>query len=242
MEWSEKEIQIMYKYQGVKTLKEVAEIVGRTKVAVKHKAERLGIKYLSEKDYWSEDEEFYLKNNIKYLTYKQLAKKLNRTVCSVKKKVYSMGISETKQVTNKPWSESEVAYIERNYSIYPASVIAKKLNRSVSAVKHKASRLRVNGIYQNTITFSVLASCFDVSYSTVRRWAKEFNMPYKVVNRGDIYLYDIDVGKFWEWAEKHKELICWNKYSRNSLPPEPYWIGVIKKNHNKEESDGKWKI
>ena len=63
-------------------------------------------------------------------------------------------------------------------------------------------------------------------------------MPYYREKAGEGYRYRVDVEKFWEWANTHKEDIDWRGYELRSLVPEPGWVrqevNIAKGNNNRK--------
>lgn len=76
-----------------------------------------------------------IKSSITYtnINYKQLDKELTK-------------IAQNCQVI-KVWTDEETAILKKYYGRIPTSIIAKKLNRTISATKHKATAM---GLKANT--------------------------------------------------------------------------------------------
>lgn len=128
------------------------------------------------------------------------------------------------------WTEQEDEYLMGRYTIQPIETTAKKLNRSIVAVKKRAGLLGISKYHDNTYA-GTIAKCFHVSMSVIHRWASQYGMPYYREKAGKGYRYRIDVVKFWKWAEVNKDLIDWKRYETKSLPPEPKWVKVILLNY-----------
>lgn len=125
------------------------------------------------------------------------------------------------------WTQKEDEYLMGRYTIQPIETTAKKLNRSIIAIKKRASLLGISKYHDNTYA-GMVAKCFHVSMSVVHRWMNQYGMPYYREKAGSGYRYRIDIEKFWIWAEENKDLIDWSRYESKSLPPEPKWVrGII---------------
>lgn len=124
------------------------------------------------------------------------------------------------------WTQQEDEYLMGRYTIQPIETTAEKLNRSIIAVKKRAGLLGISKYHDNTYA-GMVAKNFHVSMSVIHRWAKQYGMLYYREKAGNGYRYRIDVKRFWEWAEDHKDLIDWKKYESRSLPPEPQWVREV---------------
>lgn len=124
----------------------------------------------------------------------------------------------------REWTNEEVRYLERCYERTSADAIAKKLNRTVASVKHKAQKLGLNTYVSDFIRGKALAQCFNSDILVVHRWREKYNLPMKSEKHGQLVFYKISNDDFWKWAETHKEVVPWHKYDRYSIPPEPKWV------------------
>lgn len=126
----------------------------------------------------------------------------------------------------KPWSTSELTYLEEKWRVVSIPTIAKHLNRSVEAVKLKANRLDLGrhlhgGEY---ITFNQLCIALGKYFSQIKARFIPRGLPIKhkkSVNKSFRIIYIKD---FWEWAEKHKDLLEFSTFEVNALGEEPEWV------------------
>lgn len=127
------------------------------------------------------------------------------------------------------WNESEVKYLRDKWGEISIARIAKKLGRTVNAVKIKARREGLTSTLNNLdgITLNQLAIIFSVSYGwTIKKlWIDQFELPYKtkVTAQTKAYRY-ICLDDFWKWAKKYKHRINFSKLERNILGKEPSWV------------------
>lgn len=126
------------------------------------------------------------------------------------------------------WTQEELLYLEESWGSVRTASIAKKLNRSVSAVQQKAIRLGLGAQIRSSayLTLIDISKAFQKNYtSIIEIWVKNNglkmeqrkfvnNKSYKVIKPKD----------FWSWAEKNKGLLNFGKYERYSLPNEPKWV------------------
>lgn len=128
---------------------------------------------------------------------------------------------------NRDWTEEEVRYLEDRWGSVSIKGIAKGLNRSIYAVKSKATRLGLGDprMHYDGITVHQLILVLGVSYSTIRLWIQKYRFPVKqklFAEKEKVYV--ITYEDFWEWAEKNKQFIGFSKIERNILGPEPEWV------------------
>lgn len=190
---------------------------------------------------WTENEVQYLKEHYGKDSVKHIAVKLKRSYRSVQAKASRMGINTTANIeTNRrKWTEREEKYMESKYLYQPVEVTAKRLKRSKFSVKRKAAELCLN---KSLDIFSAkqLAKGFNSDVSVVLRWIKKFDMPHDSINICGTIRYDIDLKRFWKWAENHKDIINWSKYECGTLALEPEWVRKEKMYYEHKNTRKKW--
>ena len=133
------------------------------------------------------------------------------------------------------WTEEELAYLKQSWGIVSTVGIAKHLNRSLEAVKLKASRLKLgpsslSGDYitLNQLLIAVRGHNSGRSWVT-ESWSKKRGLPIhkKRICREKISVVYLD--EFWEWAEKNRSFIDFSKFEPLSLGAEPAWVAEQRK-------------
>ena len=125
------------------------------------------------------------------------------------------------------WPADKERFLKENWGEMSIPEIAKKLNKSGSAVKQKAHKIGLKRHIHSGpeyITMSQLCKKIKMSYSYTVQKLIDKGMPvqekksikkrYKI-----IYLKD-----FWQWAEKDKMRIDFSRVERGCLGPEPGWV------------------
>ncbi|MFH0423185.1 hypothetical protein ACHBIF_04135 [Streptococcus sp. A11] len=123
------------------------------------------------------------------------------------------------------WTAEEIEYLEKNCDRMPLRNIAKKLKRSVFAVRCKMQRLGLT--VQSTEDFINLSEfCREsgISKYQVRYWIRAKGFPAR--KRGKEMKLKIE--DFWKWAEQNKKYIDWNRFPRYAFLPEPAWFDTQK--------------
>jgi len=93
--WTKEEYQLLEKLVMIdkKTPKEIAQILGRTEDSIIIKINRRGLKIqTNDKTFWTKEEEIILSDLWGSVSVEIIAKKLNRTVSSIKNKVFQLGL------------------------------------------------------------------------------------------------------------------------------------------------------
>ncbi len=133
------------------------------------------------------------------------------------------------------WTKDEIAYLSERWGCVSIPAIAKKLGRSVCAVKMKAGKLglgdqRLNGGYisLSQLLIAVLGSNSSISY-VMKSWVKNRGLPVhtkKIVNNSIRVVY---LDEFWDWAEKNRSFIDFSKFEPLALGEEPAWVAQQRK-------------
>lgn len=95
-EWKQTEISYLKKWYNVKTISEIAEVLNRTHNSIQRKAQRLNLTDSSKKiqgTLWIKEEIEYLEKNYEKRGVDYIAKKLNRSHNSIKRKAQNMGLN-----------------------------------------------------------------------------------------------------------------------------------------------------
>lgn len=132
----------------------------------------------------------------------------------------------------KKWSEKEIDYLNSMWGRYNLNALAKKLNRTVEAVKVKSERLGLGGGLkaQDAITKADIKRICGVSGYKVEKWISVYGLKCtnKVVTSKRSFGL-IKVKDFWEFAKNNNELIDFSKIEKNILGVEPEWVDEFRK-------------
>lgn len=73
------------------------------------------------------------------------------------------------------WTAKEISALEEMTAKYPLPTVARKLNRSVSAVFLKQQRLGIGGLRQNSdmITRNTLSKILGIENRTIKSWEEK---------------------------------------------------------------------
>lgn len=131
----------------------------------------------------------------------------------------------------KEWKNEEIEYLKENFGSEPIEEIARKLNRSVSAVILKSRRLRMGSISANMDNLSAyqLGKALGIQARDVVNFINKYGLKARKVKLIKRRVYRIKLSNFWKWAELNKDKIHWEKVEKNILGKEPQWVDVARK-------------
>ena len=136
---------------------------------------------------------------------------------------------------SKPnWSEPEKRYLSDSWGNVSIDTICKNLNRSRNAINIMKQRLKLGAFLDSGEYITV--NQFFVAFGYVSKdsyakisWVKNRGFPLvtkKVCNcRFEIIYLD----KFWEWADKNRHFVPFERLEKNIFGVEPEWVDKIRK-------------
>ncbi len=142
--WSAEDIAALHKLYTDRnyTLDLIAKILNRSKNSVLLKAVRMGLSRASHIHRWSKHDHNYLLKNAGEKSYRDIANHLG--IKNYQVALYAKKIGIKIQDKGLSWSQEEKDFIRKNYYKMPAKEIARRLNRTLNAVKNTASRMGVS--------------------------------------------------------------------------------------------------
>ncbi len=135
---------------------------------------------------------------------------------------------------SRTWTKEELSYIDENWGYVSLPYMADKLNRTVDAIKIKASRMGLGSVLMGgdyiTLNQLIIAvTGHKVSSYLIKSWVENRGLPVhkKRVNKCRFNVVYID--EFWKWAEKHRSFIDFSKMEPLALGKEPDWVNIQRK-------------
>lgn len=141
--WSKEEIDFLVSNICSMTCKEIAEELGRTKIAVWQKVREMGLRAKPEVNHYTEYEINFIKENYGKMKHVDIAKILQRNAGSINNLAKQLGL------TNKvivEWNEKEIEIIKDEYESIGAKGIIEKYNilKTQSQIACKARELGIS--------------------------------------------------------------------------------------------------
>ena len=142
---------------------------------------------------------------------------------------------------NRTWTKEEVEYLKEKWGNVSIPILAKKLNRSVNAVKLKAGRLNLgpmleNGAYVTLNQLAIALTGKNFSSYCKKSWIENRGMPVhnKKVIKNTFKIVYLD--EFWKWAEKNRSFLDFSKMEPLTLGKEPAWVNEQRKKDYKSNA------
>ena len=178
---------------------------------------------------WTDEETEYLKNNWHDKPIKEILKTLGRTKNAVTQKAYKLELIATSRAAHKTWSKKEMEYLEDKWGSVSMQSIAKKLNRTPSAIQQKASKMGLGPFLEagdhitlNQLMVALMGTQGGESY-TRQQWADK-GMPVKTKRVKNSTFKVINIQDFWDWAFSNSTIIDFSKLEPLLLGEEPKWL------------------
>lgn len=133
-EWTEEEIKILKKWYPVEGLKVKDKLNGKTKIAIKSKASKLGLKFVT----WTDEEIIILK---KYYSDEGLRVK-NRLESKTKNAILRKA-SELKIKSNRYWTSEEIDILKKYYPQYGNKIKIFFPTRSIKSIWSMAKKMKI---------------------------------------------------------------------------------------------------
>lgn len=130
----------------------------------------------------------------------------------------------------KTWTPEELQYLEDHWGTVSIPGIAKKLGRTVNAIKVRVARMGLGGMLNSGdyVTFNQLMRELtdnSQSYSyQMKSWVKNRGMPIHTKRVNACSFRVVYLEEFWEWAEQHRSFIDFSKLEPLALGKEPDWV------------------
>jgi len=130
------------------------------------------------------------------------------------------------------WSKEELDFMAESWGNVSIPAIAKKLGRTVEAVKIKAVRTGLGRHIHSGSLITLSQFCQAIgkknSYSWVKdKWVRD-GLPISYKKSVSKKYAMISIEEFWEWAETHKHLIDFVAFEKYSLGAEPEWVDTAR--------------
>lgn len=135
---------------------------------------------------------------------------------------------------SRTWTKDELRYIEENWGYVSLPYMADKLNRTVDAIKIKASRMGLGSVLLGgdyiTLNQLIIALSGHKESSYLRKsWVENRGLPIHKKRVNKCYFTVVYIDEFWKWAEIHRSFIDFPKMEPLALGKEPDWVAEQRK-------------
>ena len=130
------------------------------------------------------------------------------------------------------WSIEDDEHLIEKWGNVSVKNIAKKLKRSVKAVKIRAFRLGLGEFHSAGDLLLVKDLIEALGYSYVEQNVNKFKengCPIRYIKYDKKRYRKISIDEFWKWCEKNKDVVNFAFFEKNMLGKEPSWVDVKRK-------------
>lgn len=131
------------------------------------------------------------------------------------------------------WTAEERAFLEDKWGTTSIPTIAKRLGRSVNAVKLKAGKMGLTRFLHcgEYITLNQLMIALEKKggYTDHRKRLERKGCPIRLKKAVRCSFRIVYMNEFWAWAEQHKECLDLSRVEPLALGPEPPWAAEKRK-------------
>ena len=125
------------------------------------------------------------------------------------------------------WTPSEISYMKNHWGEMSIPAIAKKLKRSINAIKIKARKvgLKDQRLYMQEISLNQLQNIiFKKGGGQMNYKIESYDVPFtykRIVNKK---IKVVHMDRFWDWLDKNRHAISLHDTDRESFGYEPAWV------------------
>lgn len=132
---------------------------------------------------------------------------------------------------SRVWTAAETEYLEENWGMKSIPTIAKNLNRTVNAIKIRASRLGLGAVLMsgdyitlNQLQLAVTGADYGGYSYKMKSWVRNRGLPIHTKKVDQCSFRVVYLDEFWEWAYKNRSFIDFSKMEPLALGAEPDWV------------------
>lgn len=128
------------------------------------------------------------------------------------------------------WTKEEKEYLCEKWGIVSVSTIAKKLNRTETAIIVRSQRMGLGAFLESGdyITWNQLQIALGMGASgsgyKMVSWVQNRNFPLHTKRIRSNTFKVVYLDEFWEWAEKNQTFLDFSRFEPYSLGMEPDWV------------------
>lgn len=132
-------------------------------------------------------------------------------------------------MSGRPWTDSEIRYLELNWSSKDARKIAATLKRTKTAILNQGRRMGLgrqidgNGELLNVGMINHAFGKYTVSHITAD-YMEKTGLNVRRLRQGRVMRYLVYISEFWEWLRINQSLFPLSRLVPLALGPEPEWV------------------
>ena len=234
--WTEEEEAYLIANWKTKSLPELQKHFNRTESCIRKKAHSFGLRKLntSSRRTWSNEDLIYLKNHWGKDDVFDIAKRLDRSPGSIRKKAGVMKLKRLRRAKDlKPWTPEEEAFLIEHWHSHSIGYLTRNLKKSTHGVYSKAHRLKLGPKFDDGYTASEVSRMLGYSCgSSAVRWIEKGWLKAKrskILKNGN---YCISENQIKTFMRLHPEL-----WSFETLTFDPFYDSNAPWVHEKRKAD-----
>lgn len=124
------------------------------------------------------------------------------------------------------WTKEDLEYLNESWGTRSITAIARRLGRSVDAVRLKAQRIGLKRHIHSgeRITFSQFCDAIGKDYDWTKERYERLGLPIHYQASINKRYPMVDIDEFWEWAEAHKDDVDFSRIPKGTFGKEPAWV------------------
>lgn len=177
---------------------------------------------------FTEEQIQYIKQNWGKESAGSIAKKFGCSWYILVKVAEQLGLSRPPTKNDRLWSKEEEQMLKEMWGYAPIERIAKKLNRSLTAISVRADRLNLGAPKNNNLDYlliSQISNIFQISREQIsRKWKNHGLKLYKIKLSEKKFVYGAKVEELLSFLENHQDFFDGRMIEEHILGPEPDWL------------------
>ena len=225
--WTQEEIDYLREHWDL-PISDICDKLGRHAQVIHQKAAKLGLPN-KRKNLWTPEQDQFLREHWQEMSDEEMAEAVGHPASSIHSRRCRLGLIERKGYRGKDWSKEELDYIREVWGEKTIPEIARKLGRSIDAVKVKAFRMGFTGQkwYGEMMSARKVGELLGVDGHTVcDYWIPKCGLKGKPKRLGvskettTIIMFE----DLLEWLETHQDLWDSRRVERFGLGMEYDWL------------------
>lgn len=210
--WTAEEKELLRNLYGTMPTKELAQKFNRSVAAIQREATNQNLK-ISDEQYtqvtgkrrWTLEDDLFIKENYTFLKSEEIAKHLNRSGYSVRKRVQHLGLAKPQC----KWTEDKENFLENSWGKKKVSTISKRLNISVDATIKKAKKMNLGSQDNASGEYLSIPDILNIIEMPSNTLYSHIKKGYIKVSKFHItkktFRYRVSYSDFMEYLESHIE-------------------------------------
>jgi len=229
--WSEKEILQLRELAKTMTVDQIVRIMKKRSYSIRLQAKRYNIKLINNNSThstknWTKEQIAQLEELLPDYTTIEIAEIMGKTEDAIYIKARKLGLKVLG--IRKRWTIEEEEELKSMWGNHSIEAIAKRLNRTSSAITNRAWVLKLGSVMTNhvsALTIQEICDLFAVDRNTVGvSWVSLGLVVSKKRISASKSCSIVKIANLYRFLEKHQTMWDSRMLEQDILPPEPEWL------------------